>query len=34
LKQNQIVEVSLVRKKGDKEGKPLASMIVIEFQPN
>jgi hypothetical protein len=34
LKQNQIVEVSLVRKKGDKEGKPLASVIVIEFQPN
>jgi hypothetical protein len=34
LKQNQVVEVSLVRKKGDKEGKPLASVIFIEIQPN
>ena len=35
LKQNQVVEVSLVRKKSDKGGKqPLASVILIIVQPN
>ena len=35
LKQNQVVEVSLVRKKGDKGPKqPLANVILIVVQPN
>ena len=35
LKHNQVVEVSLVRKKGDKNAKqPLASVILIVTQPN
>jgi len=34
LKQNQVVEVSLVRKKSDKGKQPLASMILIVNQPN
>ena len=35
LKQNQVVEVSLVRKKSDKGSKqPLASVILIVTQPN
>jgi hypothetical protein len=35
LKQNQVVEVSLVRKKNDKGSKqPLASVVLIITQPN
>jgi hypothetical protein len=35
LKQNQVVEVSLVRKKNDKGSKqPLASVVLIISQPN
>jgi hypothetical protein len=35
LKQNQVVEVSLVRKKSDRDAKqPLASVILIVTQPN
>src|SRR5262245_20282491 len=35
LKQNQVVKVSLVRKKGDKDAKqPLASVVLIITQPN
>lgn len=35
LKQNQVVEVSLVRKKSDRNAKqPLASVILIVTQPN
>ena len=34
LKQNQVVEVSLVRKKSDKGKQPLASVIMIVTQPN
>jgi hypothetical protein len=35
LKQNQVVEVSLVRKKSDKGSKqPLASVVLIISQPN
>jgi len=35
LKQNQVVEVSLVRKKSDRNAKqPLASVILIVAQPN
>jgi hypothetical protein len=34
LKQNQVVEVSLVRKKSDKGKQPLAGVIMIVTQPN
>ena len=34
LKQNQVVEVSLVRKKSDKGKQPLANVIMIVTQPN